>query len=333
MTYRACQAADLRKTTGMLRRRFPLASFGRCWTAAVLLSKCSPATVPPAASPQTSYHQRPAICAKIDAEDHARDQQAKAEIARLRSELHDHPDDAAGWVRLGKAYAYADNAAALDAFERATRLAPNVAEHWKQLGEARWLNRMHAPRAADLSKEALLNCLQRDPQRSDCHHLLGMVQHSQGNHAAALESFRLAAEHGTTSDTLIARELLELGELEQSNALVQTQLARIPARPGNFDKLYQLQELELQIAVQRGNLAQTHTARQQLAEYALGVSPEVAFNLGSTYAVSRPPKLGEAKQLLGRFVQSTCDDRQDPRYCDQCVVARDLLAHLAAVSQ
>ena len=127
----------------------------------------------------------------------------------------------------------------------------------------------------------------------------------------------------------MASELLELGELEQSNVVVQAQLARIAARPDNLDQLYELKELELRIAVQRGNFAQAHAARQRLAEYALGLSPQVAFNLGSTYAVVQPPKPSEAKQLLGRFVQTSCDDRHAANDCDQCAVAHELLVHLA----
>jgi len=295
----------------------------------LLLSKCSPVPLQPAASPETSPDQRPSKCVQADAEARAREQQRDAEIALLRSELQEHPDDAERWARLGKAYGYADAASAIGAFDHATRLAPNVAAYWKQLGEAQWFNTANDPRAAELSKAAFMNCLRRDPQHGDCHRWLGELQSSQGNHTAALQSFTRAAEHGAASEYQMAKELLELGEPEQSDVLVRTQLARIPARPGNFDQLYQLQELELQIAVQRGNLEQAHAARQRLAEYALGVSPDVAFNLGSTYAVTRPPQPTEAEQLLSRYVQSSCDGSQAATHCDRCVVARDLLAHLA----
>jgi predicted Zn-dependent protease len=268
----------------------------------------------------------------MNAEARAREQQRQAAIMSLRSELQDHPDDAGRWARLGKAYAYADAASAIDAFDHATRLAPNVAEYWKQLGETQFFNAATDPSAGESSKAALQNCLQRNPQSGDCHCWLGRVQHSQGTHAAALQSFTRAAENGADCEYQMASELLELGEFEQSNVVVQTQLSRLHTRPGNFDQLYLLQELDLRIAVQSENPAQAHAARQRLAEYALGLSPEVAFNLGSTYAVARPQQATEAKQLLGRFVQSSCNDRQAANDCDQCVVARDLLDHLAAES-
>jgi hypothetical protein len=210
-------------------------------------------------------------------------------------------------------------------------LAPNVAAHWQQLAEAQFFNVANNPMAAESSRAAFLDCLQREPQRGDCHCWLGRLQHSKGNHTAALQSFTRAAEHGASCQYQLASELLELGELEQFNLVVQTQLARI-ARPGNLARLYELQELELRIAVQRGDLAQARAARQRLAENALGLSPEVAFNLGSTYAIAQPERPIEAKQLLGRFVQSSCDDRHSADDCHQCVVARDLLAHLAATA-
>jgi tetratricopeptide (TPR) repeat protein len=265
----------------------------------------------------------------MDAQANTREQQRVAEVVLLRSELQKHPNDAERWAKLGKAYLYADTASAIDAFDRATRLAPNVASHWKELGEAHWSNTADDPRAAQSSEAAFLNCLQRDPQRGDCDCSLGFVQHSQGKHTEALQSFKRAAEHGAC-EYRMAEELLELGELDQCIVIVRAQLARTPVRPGNFDKLYVLHELELRIALRRGDLAQSHASRQRLAEYAFGLSPEIAFNLGSTYAVSRPPQPTEAKQLLSRFVQSSCDDSQTAHDCDQCVVARDLLVQLAA---
>jgi hypothetical protein len=316
-------------------RRFPL-SFWRCWVPALLLAKCSPAPNHPAASPETSPSPRPTQCAHADAEASAREQQRDAEIALLRSELQEHPNDAEGWAKLGKASGNADAASAasaIDAFDHATRLAPNLAVHWKHLGEAHWSNAAVDPKAAELSKAAFLNCLQREPQLGDCHCSLGIVQHFQGNHTVALQSFKRAVENGAACEYLMAGELFELGELEQSNLLVRKQLARIPAHPGNVDQLYSLQKLELRIAVQRESQSQVQAARQRLAEYALGVSPEFAFNLGSIYAVVQPPQPTEAKQLLGRFVQTTCASPQSANACDQCVVARDLLAHLAATSQ
>jgi hypothetical protein len=128
----------------------------------------------------------------------------------------------------------------------------------------------------------------------------------------------------------MAQELRELGELERSRSLVRTQLARIPAQPGNFDRLYLLQEVELKIVAQRGDLVQADAARHTLAKYALGVSPVFAFNLGSIYAVTRPPEPTKAQQLLTRFVQSSCLAREAANDCARCAVAHDLLDRLAS---
>jgi hypothetical protein len=111
---------------------------------------------------------------------------------------------------------------------------------------------------------------------------------------------------------------------------VRTQLARIAAQAGNFDRLYLLQEVELKIAEQRGELMNAAAARETLAEYALGVSPVFAFNLGSTYAVTRPPQPTKAQQLLTRFVQSSCLAREAANDCDRCATAHDLLDRLAS---
>jgi hypothetical protein len=134
----------------------------------------------------------------------------------------------------------------------------------------------------------------------------------------------------TACEYEMAQQLRELGELERSSSFVRTQRARIPAQPGNFDRLYRLQEVDLKIAEQRGDLVQADAARQTLAEYALGVSPVFAFNLGSTYAVMRPPQPTKAQQLLARFVQSSCLASQAANDCDRCAVAHALLDRLAS---
>jgi tetratricopeptide (TPR) repeat protein len=247
----------------------------------------------------------------------------------LRSELQKHPDDAERWAQLGRAYQFADAALAVEAFAHATRLAPNEVSYWKQLGEAHFSSTADQPTALQASEAAFLTCLQLAPQRGDCLCWLGDVYHTQGNHTAALQSYAQATEHGFC-EYRMANELLELGDLEQSNTLVQARLAQTPARPGSFETLYVLHDVELQIALQRGDPAQAHAARQRLTEYAARLTPEVAFNLGSTYAVSRPPRPTQAKQLLDRFVQSSCGDSPAANDCERCVVARDLLLQLAS---
>jgi cytochrome c-type biogenesis protein CcmH/NrfG len=74
----------------------------------LLLLKCSSVPLRPAASPETSPPQRPSACGRADAEARALEQQRDAKIAALRSELQEHPSDAEGWARLGKAYGHAD---------------------------------------------------------------------------------------------------------------------------------------------------------------------------------------------------------------------------------
>jgi tetratricopeptide (TPR) repeat protein len=266
-------------------------------------------------------------CARVDAQADAEERQQRAEIARLRSRLQEHPDDAESWAKLGRAYRFDDHAATVNAFDHAARLEPNAAERWRELGQALWLNR--ADDAAESSKAALLSCLALDPQNGDCHYALGTVLSSQGDHAAAFESFTRAAEHGRASADEQAVELLELGDLEQSSAIVQAQLAQVLATPANVAHLYSLQRLRLRIALRSGDLPQAEAARQRLREYARVFPPMDAFHLGIGYAMAQPP---EAVPLLRRFVESSCDAQPIAYECAYCGLARRELSRLAPTS-
>lgn len=312
-----------------LRSRLPLT----CGVAASLLFACSPAPVRPAPTPQASLEQSLSPCAEADADERARELQRTSEVERLRSELQEHPEDAERWARLGSAYGYADSAFAIDAFERATRLAPEVASHWMQLGEAYWSNRADDPRALELAKGAFTTCLERDARHGDCHCLLGVVQRSEDDPGAALLSFTKAVEHGAACEYELAQQLASLGELERSSLLVRRHLARSPVQPADFDRLYRLQEVALTIAEQRGDRAQADAARRTLADYTLGVSSVFAFNLGSVYAISQPPEPTKAQQLLARFVQSSCLPSDAANDCARCVVAHALLDRLASAKR
>jgi tetratricopeptide (TPR) repeat protein len=106
-----------------------------------------------------------------------------------------------------------------------------MAVHWKQLGEAYWSNQVDDPKAFESSKAAFVSCLERDPRRGDCLCWLGIVQRSQGDHAAALESFTRAVEHGAACEYEMARQLGELGELERASSCGHSSLES-PRRQG-----------------------------------------------------------------------------------------------------
>jgi len=311
----------------MFGYRLAWGSFCSCHVSALLFC-CSSGGSQPAASPE-SLPKRAAECFRADTEARALDQQREAAIVRLRSEVQKNPEDAERWAQLGEAYMdNADDVPAIDAFEHATRLAPGVASYWQELSEARWFRSGGNPKAVELSRSALLKCLELEPQRAECHYSMGKVQHVQGDRAAALQSFTRAAEDHPDREYMMAVELFDLGELEQSSVMVRAGLARTPMRPADFDRRYFWLKLELQIAERRGDLGQAQAAAQKRAEYARAVSPDVAFFMGVTAAVTQPPKAAEAEQWLRPFIQSRCAN-PTPHDCGHCLLAADLLERLA----
>src|SRR3954452_25148103 len=109
--------------------RLPRAVARLLWTVPLLLAACRP--VAPAAS--VTRQPPPSRCPPSDGKWQERKRERQAEITRLQGELQQQPNDAARWAALGKAYGSEDGRNAIDALQRATRLAPNSAAYWQQL--------------------------------------------------------------------------------------------------------------------------------------------------------------------------------------------------------
>jgi hypothetical protein len=135
-------------------------------------------------------------------------------------------------------------------------------------------------------------------------------------------------ELGASCQLHLAGVHLSLGELDSANALVQVELEKERARPSNPDGPYFYHALSERIAERRGDAAAAAAAREQVVKATPALRPFVAFNLGSTYAVMKPPHVEPAERLLDSFVRNTCDEPNHGEYCDECLTARDLLEKL-----
>jgi hypothetical protein len=60
--------------------------------------------------------------------------------------------------------------------------------------------------------------------------------------------------------------------------------------------------------------------------------PEIAFNLGSTYAVMKPPQKEKALRLLKSFNKRACKSADAAKkFKDQCATSNDLVQKLGGV--
>ena len=109
-------------------------------------------------------------------------------VAQLANKLQSRPDDAAGWVLLGRAYMTLDRYQfAADAFRRARQLAPDRADVAGAFAEARIA--AGDGQVDDEARAALRNVLELDPTSPQARFLLALDRAQQGDLRAAAQGW------------------------------------------------------------------------------------------------------------------------------------------------
>jgi Tfp pilus assembly protein PilF len=289
----------------------------------LLLASCTPAAVPPTPPPPDPECTRELQ----DERRRAEKERDSAELRLLQAAVEEDTKNAEHWAKLGHAYGdRSDNALAVDAFEHATRLAPEVAQYWRALGKYRLYQDDEAQ--VQTAPVAFRTCLEKAPTLVVCWWSLGNAYRQIGDLPAARDALRRALELGQNCQLDLASVQLVLGDIDAADALVRAGIENERAPRDSSDVLYSYLSLGLRIAERRGDAAAIAAVRQQLAEATPRLSPDYAFNLGSTLAVMRPPEVERARRLLTSFVRNTCDKPNHGHDCDRCATARDLLDKL-----
>ncbi|RMD61338.1 MAG: c-type cytochrome biogenesis protein CcmI [Alphaproteobacteria bacterium] len=108
-------------------------------------------------------------------------------MARLEARLADNPDDLAGWITLARsAAAIGQFERALDAYDRAVALAPEVADIHSGRGEILTVLAGGAPDAR--ARAAFRKALELDPGNARARYYMALASEQDGNPEAALEA-------------------------------------------------------------------------------------------------------------------------------------------------
>jgi hypothetical protein len=95
------------------------------------------------------------------------------------------------------------------------------------------------------------------------------------------------------------------------------------------NNLYGMYVLLSMVQQARNDLPSMVTALERANEVAGDKNPEISFNLGSTYAVMKPPQKEKAVRLLNSFTKRVCKGAQAAeKFKDQCATANDLVQKL-----
>ncbi|HVU04694.1 MAG TPA: tetratricopeptide repeat protein [Polyangiaceae bacterium] len=217
---------------------------------------------------------------------------------------------------------------------RAVQIAPDFANYQYKRGVA-LLQKAAAgnPDAYEEAKQPLQKCIETDPNYAECYHELGNAMLWTDNEQAALDNWTKAIEHDPTvayfypplAETLIALKLYDQAEavLKEGTRIVQ------PVDEQAKEHLYGSYSLLAMVAQAKGDRTGQLAALEKANEIAGDKHPEISYNLGSTYAVEKPPQKEKAVRLLNSFIKRTCKGGQAAeKFKDQCAAANDLVQKL-----
>ena len=218
------------------------------------------------------------------------------------------------------------------ALSRALQLAPEWADRWYRRGFA--LMQLAAAGNKDKYEEAkdpLKKCIEKDPNLAECYHELAEASLWTDDPQAALDNYTKAIEHGPSTAYFYppAGELYLTFKMYKEAEQVLSEGARI-IRPGEKtnNNLYGIYVLLSECYQAKGDLP----GMASILEKAQGVAgkdhPEIAFNLGSTYAVMDPPQKEKAVRLLSSFSKSACRSQKAQKFKAQCETSQSLIQAL-----
>lgn len=217
---------------------------------------------------------------------------------------------------------------------RAVQVAPEFANYSYKRGFALMQKAAQGnPDAYEEAKQPLQKCIETDPNFAECYHELGTAMLWTDNEQGALDNWTKAIEHDPTvpyfypplAETLIAMKLYDQAEavLKEGTRIVQ------PRDEHSKNNLYGMYVLLSMVYQARGDMSSMVSALERANEVAGDQNPEIGFDLGSTYAVMKPPQKEKAVRLLTSFTKRVCKGAQAAeKFKDQCATANDLVQKL-----
>jgi tetratricopeptide (TPR) repeat protein len=205
----------------------------------------------------------------------------------------------------------------------AAALAPEWGKYWFRRGYA----------LIQEAEDPLRKCIEKDPNIADCYFLLGEAHLWTSEDQEALVQYSKAIEHDPTRAYFYPplAELYLTYRLHNEAKEVLTEGTKlVPLTEDTKANLYSMYTLLAAVA----QLAKDKSAQLAALEKAQQIDgenhPEIAFNLGSTYAVLDPPAKEKATRLLNSFTKRACRGAQAEKFKEQCETASALIQKLGS---
>ena len=215
---------------------------------------------------------------------------------------------------------------------QATQQAPSFANYWFKRGYA--LIKQAEAGNKDMYEDAkapLQECIKADPNFAECYHFLGQAMEWTDDNQGALENYTKAIAHGPLTPYFYpapAALYVTYKLYDEAQQVLKEGTRIIPPTEATQDNIYEMYVLQFQVAQAKGDMSGMVAAMEAAQEVAGDKHPEIAFNLGSTYAVMDPPRKDKAVRMLKSFSKRACASANATKFKEQCQTAQALLMKL-----
>jgi tetratricopeptide (TPR) repeat protein len=259
---------------------------------------------------------------------------ARGAVSKYEEATRLDPSNHAIFWKLAMAYQKMEEWSKMEStLSRASAVAPDFADYYYYRGYALVMiaegGNLDAYKDA---KEPLSKCISTDSNYAECYHWLGQASLWTGDDQAALDNYTKAIEHDPKVGYFyppLAELYINLrmyGEAEQVLKAGETTLDKIQKKK---NALYSIYTLMFNVYQARKDLNSGVAALEKADGIAGKEHPEIAFNLGSTYAVMDPPKKDRAIRLLKSFNKRACrSSKGKTKYRSQCETSSALVQKL-----
>lgn len=219
---------------------------------------------------------------------------------------------------------------------RAAQIAPDFANYSYHRGFALIKIAEGGNRDAyEEAKQPLQDCIQKDPNYAECYHWLGTALLWTDDEQGAIQNYTKAIELDPTMPYFyppLGEVYLSLRLYDEAEKVLEEGTRLIPPTDKTANALYGMYTLLSNVHQAKGNDAERMAVLEKANDIAGANHPEIAFNLGSTYAVMKPPQKEKALRLLKSFNKRACKGADAAKkFKDQCATSSDLVQKLGGV--
>ncbi len=217
--------------------------------------------------------------------------------------------------------------------EKAQPAEPEGASDWLRRGASLVkLGEMGTHEAFDQAKEALLNCVERDPGVAECQYLLGEACEFTDDETCAAQRYTTAVMEAPAAPAYyapLAQTYLRFKLYDQAAQVLREGIRRIPRDLANAPEILGLYRMLAHIADVRGDDEGRVKALEEGAREG-GSDPELDFELGAAYLDVQPPRNVDAVRSLMRFSKRVCKGSSSAFYKTECAFAANAIQRLPA---